>query len=787
MTPDVARPHAVIAFEAVVAALAAALLTAMVAMALDHPELSSAINPVTIGVALCAPVLARFGVSVEAKAQSVSVTFETAALVLLLFIAPSPEIGLTLWCLLVPLGLITDRTRWRVHLFNVSLTVLCGVGLAGTLQAIGASDPTQTQTLLAVAAGIAVATVIDLGLSGVHVYLRTGQHLGRLFGADDILIGSFVASGTASLGYLGALLHQLDAPWVMLILLAPVVSVIVASRATRQSMDDERRLAVLLQSSSDRRDLDSAEAILDSALRHAGVLLGSPNAGLSASPPVGDWIGALIELGAGESTWLVAPPRRDRSTWLPSERRALATLAADTAESIARTHLIRELSRMARLDGLSGLANRTTFTEAVGHSVAAGNTNGAYPTLLYLDLDNFKQVNDLYGHHVGDALVREVAARLLGCVPEGGLAARLGGDEFAMLIGHHQDADAVAHTIITRLGQVFAIEGHHLTVTASVGIAAGGADLGVDRLFHNADLAMYHAKAERLAGPARYHDGLRARDRERHALRSDLADAVVNGELRVVYQPVQHLMNGTVDGVEALVRWEHPTRGMLTAGDFIEIAEESGQIQHIGEWVLRKAMQDGERMAAAAGRPLSVAVNVSPRQLGDDRLIDVVREMLRSSRSGTHLVLELTESAVITEDPAIRRRLESLVQAGVTLALDDFGVGYSSVGYLRWLPMHILKLDRSLLTSITCDPKARSLVQALLVMGRALGLVVVAEGIERADEARVLHELGCPLGQGWYLARPLTLVDLEQYLSGDHGTVTQRISRRVLAQPEPIN
>lgn len=775
MTPDVHHPRAVVTFEAILTGIATIVLGVLVSMVARTDAGHLALAPLPVTVALCAPVLARFGVSVEGKAQSISVTFETAALVLLLFLT-TPLVAVTLWCLLIPFGLITRR--WRTTLFNISLTIICGAALALTVTMVGRFDPTDPLTLAAFAAGCSIATLIDLGLSWLHVHLRTGQSVWQLAGADDILIGSGVACGTGSIGYLGGLLHQLSDPWVMLILLVPVGAVIIASRATRQSMDDQQRLSVLLESSRDRRHLTSPEAILDSALKHAHILLGSESVELSGRAPHGNQIGAPIDLGDETVTWLVSEPRRDRSTWLTSERQALDALAADTAESLSRTRLIHELRTMARTDGLSGLTNRTTFSAAVDDALREATGTARYPTLLYLDLNNFKHVNDAFGHHVGDELVRKVASRLGACTPSNGLAARLGGDEFAMLLAHGTDLDRVAENLICALGSEFPIDGHSISVSASIGAAVAGPGISVDRLFRNADLAMYHAKAGHTTGPTIYHDGMRAQDEERNQLRGDLASAVDNGELRLVYQPVQDLRRGTVDGVEALVRWQHPTKGLLPAGAFIDIAEESGLIQQIGDWVLREAMRDGARMAGAAGRPLSVAVNVSPRQLGDDRLVRTVRELVAADTSGTHLVLELTESAVITEDPVIRARLESLVELGVSLALDDFGVGYSSVGYLRWLPMQILKLDRSLLTSIAHDGRARALVEAILAMGRALDLVVVAEGIERADEARILHDLGCPLGQGWWLARPLALPDLEDLLAGP-APMTQPLRRRV--------
>lgn len=763
--PELGRPRAVVAYEVMVAGLAAALLGMVISMAVHSG--TAWLTPLTIGAALAAPVLARFAISVERQTQDVSVTFESASLVFLLLVT-TPATALALWCLFVPFGLVRSKRRWRVHLFNVCLTVLCGFALTVTVMAFGNPDPVRPRTLVAIAAGCSVSTLIDLGLSWMHVHLRTGRPIRSMVSLEDVVIGSGVLGGTASLGYLGALLAQLQRPWIMLVLLVPIGAVIIASSATRRSLDDQRRLSVLLESSRDRRDLETAEEILESATRHARVLLGSESVQLSPDPPVGGDIGAPVDLGDGEVVWLTSSTRRDRDTWLPSERQALDTLAADTGESLARTRLISELSVMARVDALSGLANRATFTEAVTRTVRQAHSATHQPVLLYLDLDNFKLVNDWFGHHIGDELVRQVARRLMACVPVDGLVARLGGDEFGVLLPTFETEAAVermARTIESELGGEYQIEGHSVAVGASVGLAYASPGMAVEELFRNADMAMYHAKSETVHGPAVYHDGLRERSDERSLLKAELARAADLGQLRVVYQPVFDLRTGMVDGVEALVRWEHPVRGLLPAGAFIDVAEESGLIRSVGAWVLRQAMADAPRMATAAGRPLSLAVNVSPKQLGDDALVAIVGDLIASDATGTHLVLELTESAVITEDPDVKHRMQRLVDAGASLALDDFGVGYSSVGYLRWLPMRILKLDRSLLTTIAEDPRARNLVDALLVMGRALGLVVVAEGIERQAQSRVLGELGCPLGQGWLLSGPLRLAELETLLA----------------------
>ncbi|MFV0458129.1 MAG: putative bifunctional diguanylate cyclase/phosphodiesterase [Actinomycetales bacterium] len=762
MATVVGRPRAQAAYEAAVALVAAVLLAYLIAVTV-RAGLWTQVTPLALGTAVVAALLARFEVIVEGRRQGVSVTFETAALVMLLFLVPIP-VALLVWSVLVPFGLCTDWRRWRKNLFNTSLTVICGGVLVAVLSLVGAVDPTEPMTAIGVLLGCFFSSLADIGLSGLHVCLRTGQPLRTMFGPGDLLIGSGVTTGTATIGYLGALLVQSRAPWAVALLLVPVGAVIIASRATRRSLDDQRRLEVLLEGSRERRGTDNAEDILAAAIRRAQELLASPGAELRGTPPVGDELGAPIDLGDHTVVWLISQPKRERGTWSESEQHALDTLAADTAESLARTRLISELSRMARVDGLSGLANRITFSGAVRSAIAAAPTTG-YPTLVYLDLNNFKQVNDLHGHHVGDALVQQVAARLSACVPDDGICARLGGDEFAILLPPGCLVEELVQLLVTVMQQDFVIESIVLSVTASIGVAQAEPGIDADRLFRNADLAMYYAKADRQAGPAVYHDGMSLRDEERAELSADLARAVDAGELLLYYQPLRDLQLNRIDGVEALIRWQHPERGLLSADTFIDIAEESGLLRQIGEWVVRQAMADAVTMAEAAGRPLSVAVNVSPRQLGDDNIVDLVAEVIDADTSGTHLVLELTEHAVITEDPIIRDRLERLVETGVSLALDDFGVGYSSVSYLRWLPMQILKLDRSLLRSLPEDERARNLVQALIAMGRALDLLVVAEGVERLNQLECLRELGCPMGQGWGLARPMPLEDLQTLLA----------------------
>lgn len=759
-----ARPRAVAWYEAAVFLSALAVLVGLTA-----DLLSRGFPTVTVPVAVAAvaaPFLARFQISVEHRSQGVTVTFESAALIFMLLVG-DPLQALWLWSLFVPFGLFRGRSRWRVHLFNISLAVLSGLVLTLVLGALGDSDPRRVGTLVVTVLACTASTGVDLLLSWFHVQLRTGTPIRALISWGDVLIGTGVLYGTASMAYLGALLHQLQTSWVMLVLAVPIGAVFVASAASRSSLDDRRRLSVLLAASRSRRDLGGTEKILEAAAGHARQLLGSEEVDVRAEAPTPPDLGARVDLPGGQARWLVSRPRRDRDTWTDSERQGLATLAADTSESLERSALFAELSRMARMDSLTGLANRRTFTEELTKALERAPHEGRWPALLYLDLDNFKLVNDWYGHHVGDALVREVSQRITGVVGPEVVTARLGGDEFAVLINDQRSPEVVeqvADDLAARLGQQLVIEDRELSVGASIGVAFATEGLSSDDLFRNADLAMYHAKTRSGSSVSVYQESLRERVDRRSQLQGELAKAAELGQLRIVYQPVYDLQRGHLHGVEALVRWQHPTRGLLSAEDFIDVAEESGHIRTVGAWVLRRAMNDAPRMTTAAGRPLTVAVNVSPRQLVDDAFVALVRDVVGRAAAGAHLVLELTESAVLTEDPDVKERLQRLVAAGADLALDDFGVGYSSVGYLRWLPMRILKLDRSLVTSIADEPRARHLFEALLVMGRALDLIVIAEGIENAGQADNVRDLGCQLAQGWHYARPMPIDQLLRLL-----------------------
>ena len=339
-------------------------------------------------------------------------------------------------------------------------------------------------------------------------------------------------------------------------------------------------------------------------------------------------IGALLDTGEGRTRWLVGTLKTDREHARERDQQALEALAADTAESLARSRLIHELERLAGTDALTGLVNRSVFADEVGRAVAEGRVIGCPPAVLYLDLDAFKAVNDRFGHHVGDLLVCEVADQLRACVRPSDVVARLGGDEFAVLLEGLDDTDALrvlAQRILDRLGAERAVDGHALTVGVSVGLAVADAGTSADDLLRNADMAMYDATSRRRPVPALYRPEWRERSLDRAEPEADLRRALDGDELRVDHQPILRLPDGRVHGLEALARWEHPTRGPLTAGAFIDVAEQSGLIGQLGERVLRQVMQDAPTLVETAGMPITLCVNVSARQLADSSLSELVR------------------------------------------------------------------------------------------------------------------------------------------------------------------
>ncbi|SDS90649.1 putative bifunctional diguanylate cyclase/phosphodiesterase [Actinoplanes derwentensis] len=430
-----------------------------------------------------------------------------------------------------------------------------------------------------------------------------------------------------------------------------------------------------------------------------------------------------------------------------------------TALVIARQmYVLRENHDLAVTDPLTGLANRTRINERVAALAAQPPRAGRCCAVLLIDLDRFKPINDTYGHEAGDAVLQAAGVALRSVIRTGDTAGRLGGDEFAVILRDLPDVPAVervAQRVAEALRTPVIFGDLVLSVEASIGVAVlgHGAQVDGDQLLRRADLAMYTAKRSGRSRYQLYTPELDAGTRD-----ARLRQAIADDELVLHYQPAVTMTDGSIRGVEALVRWQHPEEGLLMPGAFIGLAEETGAVVPLGEWVLREGCrQVAEWQAGIAGAErITLSVNLSPQQVKQADLVDAVTGILAETGfPADRLVLEITESVVLEPDAPTIARLEALRDLGIRLAVDDFGTGYSALSYLQQLPVTILKIDRSYIRGIADDERDRRIAEAIVRLGLAFDLYVVAEGVETAEQARLLTGMGCTVGQGYHFHRPM--------------------------------
>jgi diguanylate cyclase (GGDEF)-like protein/PAS domain S-box-containing protein len=427
----------------------------------------------------------------------------------------------------------------------------------------------------------------------------------------------------------------------------------------------------------------------------------------------------------------------------------------------AQLGLQEELRHQAFHDSLTGLANRALFADRAEHALSLARRNGTVAAVLYMDLDDFKEVNDTLGHVVGDELLTAFAARLAQLARESDSAARISGDEFALLIENLADAgeaDSTAARAVKAFGAPYTLPKDEVIMTASVGVATSGDSQSADELMRHADLALYAAKSEGKRRWQRYSPALSTNMLERLEIRSALEKAISDSAFALAYQPIVDLGTGLVSGLEALVRWPHPQLGLLMPGQFIEVAEDTGLVVPLGAWVMRRALSDlasGRGLSAGTRQPY-VSVNVSARQFRSADFVPTVLEALdQADLPPSALLLELTESTLLGRDESIKAELAEIRRLGVRLAIDDFGTGYSSLSYLRELPFDILKIDKSFVDDIAISQQSLALVEGIVRIAETLEIAVVAEGIETSEQCELLTKMGCEYGQGYLLAKPM--------------------------------
>jgi diguanylate cyclase (GGDEF)-like protein len=496
------------------------------------------------------------------------------------------------------------------------------------------------------------------------------------------------------------------------------------------------------------------DPVLDAALPGARNLLVSPM--IADGRPVG---AIVVEHRARR---LAGVERRVASV--------LGQFASIAALNLRNAVLLKHVQDLAERDSLTGAANRRMFRRSLEQVLTDADParwTERVTAVLFVDLDDFKIVNDTLGHAAGDALLVAVTDRIGGLVRGTDLVARLGGDEFAILTDDDLDlkrSKAMAERLVREVRAPYLIGDNHVTVTASIGIAsARDAADGASDLVRNADVAMYMAKANGKAGYAIFDPGMHAAIRERHELGAQLQRAVELDQLRLVYQPIVDLASGRTAGVEALVRWQHPERGLISPGQFIEIAEENGAILPIGEWVLREACSEAGRWIRTGKAPgdLFVCVNVSAREIQQPGFVEGVRTTLgEAGLAATSLVLEITETALLKATPSTVATLGALRELGVQMVIDDFGTGYFSLSHLRQFPVDALKIASEFVNDVSPGSRSSALAGAIVALSHSLQIRTVAEGIETVDHAERMRTLGCTYGQGYYFSEPVTAAEL---------------------------
>jgi diguanylate cyclase (GGDEF)-like protein/PAS domain S-box-containing protein len=696
---------------------------------------------------------------------------------------------------------LPDREGWQRFLFNVAVMTLSGVAYSAVFHlASGGPSASQIVELLPLVLGCTLmAFTVNCTIVAGVVSLTSDQSFVAVWREKYVwLAPHYVAFGVAAyamvisylaLGTVGAAIFAM--PVVMLWL------------AVRQYTERTRETTVELRNAN--RALTHSEKRYRALVQNAPgvtIVLNADGTIQYMSSPIGagpEEPATLAELvhprDIGVMQEKVEEIRRDphsspmvelkmpdaNGQWRDYEatmmnligQPAVGGLVINARDVTDRKALETELRHQAFHDPLTNLPNRALFMERLEDALAMTQRTGDRTAVMFIDLDRFKVVNDSLGHNVGDELLIALGERLTETAPEDTLVARFGGDEFTLLVPRVESQEtltALAHHLLGALRGPVKLMGHNTIVTASIGISMSGERAKTPReLIRSADIALSHAKEQGRSRYVLFDETLDKYSIDRLRLESELRQAVERDQLRLHYQPEIDLPTGRVVGFEALVRWNHPTRGTVPPAEFITLAEETGEIIGIGKWVLRQACRQAAewRDALFHDQPFTMAVNLSANEFLEPGLAwEVLRVLRETGLEPGQLRIEITESVLLDDSAVTSEIFLELKRIGVELAIDDFGTGYSSLSYLRQLPADVLKIDRSFVSDVDHDEREASIVRAVVRVAEALGMRVVAEGIEREEQAQFLAKIGCESGQGYHFARPAEAGDTADFVRG---------------------
>jgi diguanylate cyclase (GGDEF)-like protein len=705
-------------------------------------------------------VIAKFPMVLDSGDGGIEVGFDSSILMFLLCTL-EPDEAIVIWSLGVLITQITTDKRPLYKLFNVGVGIIGGGVSAAVLQLVRGSNGIGTpRELLAVALAAAAYFAVDFLLSAVSVAIESNTPVREQLAQRGTLIAIACFVPFDSLGYLGAVVVRNTEWWTLILLAVPLATLLVATRAVTRGGENARRLAVLFDAAVRAQTLSDTRQVMDALTDDARRLLRIRQVEVRATPPGAHEIGAQLRDGQRDR-WIVAPGRHRARSTTTADQQALEAMVAVSSDAFSRLRLTEDMTHLARHDLLTNLPNRGLLLDRVEHALQMSRRRGTRIALLFVDLDGFKPVNDRFGHAAGDAVLIDVAQRLASCVRQSDTVARLGGDEFALLLEdvHPPEVSSACERILEALSRGAHVAGHQLSLSASIGVAFGDSSETAESMLRNADLAMYEAKSRGKNQFVEYERAIGRSRLQRLELVESLRASVAAGDLSLVYQPVVRASTGRITGVEALARWK--SNGVDVPPDvFIRVAEETGLVVALGDVVLDQAARDAPALMEAAGGDINISVNISAKQMREADFVSKV-EAAVARMGGCGLVLEITERDGIGNDAASLNAMKTLSSRGVPFAIDDFGIGFSSIGYLQDMPVEIIKADASFSESIDRDERSCALLCSITMMGQALGLDVVVEGIERASQLDHLRDhVHAPYAQGYLMHRPMPLDQL---------------------------